>query len=118
MADLFKNVEMNTEGAPEVTPEEVKEAMASLKLVDVREKDEFSGELGHIEGAMHSSLQTNFKNDLNSLDKSENYVFICRSGRRSTAATQMAQKAGFKSVYNMKGGMLRWNALGFPVKKA
>ena len=116
MTDLFKNVEMNAEGAPEVTPEQVKEAMASLKLIDVRQDDEFSGELGHIEGAVNSTLQTNFKNDLSSLDKNEIYIFICRSGCRSTAATKMAQEAGFKSVYNMKGGMLRWNALGFPIK--
>jgi rhodanese-related sulfurtransferase len=41
---------------------------------------------------------------------------VCRGGGRSAQATNILQQAGFKSVANLTGGMLRWRAEGHPVK--
>jgi rhodanese-related sulfurtransferase len=108
--DLDKNV-------PTVNPDQVNEKLSELKIVDVRMPDEFTGELGHIKGASLSTLQTDLDPYLDSLDKDQNYVFICRSGNRSGIATQMAESKGFKHSYNMKGGMIAWKALGFEVQR-
>lgn len=36
-------------------------------------------------------------------------ILICRSGNRSVAATQfLSQQAGYKTVYNAKGGINAW----------
>ena len=107
----------NEAGAPEITPETLRELAAQVTIIDVRRPEEFNGELGHISGAALSTLETNFEKDLESWDKSNTYVFVCRSGGRSTNATLLAKSKGFSNAFNMKGGMLRWNALQFPIEK-
>ena len=39
-------------------------------------------------------------------------VTVCRAGGRSAQATVILRKAGFESVANLAGGMLRWRAEG------
>lgn len=40
-------------------------------------------------------------------------ILICRSGRRSDAASQfLSQQAGYKTVYNANGGMNAWGKEG------
>ena len=45
-------------------------------------------------------------------------LFVCKGGTRSLAASRQALRAGFSSVYNLSGGMLKWNKRGFPVLRA
>jgi len=78
------------------------------EVIDVRREHEWSDELGHIQGVRFSTLQTDFKNDLKTLDPNKTYLFVCRSGGRSTKAAQMAITNGITNVYNLKGGMLEW----------
>ena len=85
--------------------------------IDVRRQDEYFGELGHIEGADLATLGDDLKVHLQDLDKDKDYLFVCRSGGRSARAARVAQLSGFKSVFNMKGGMLEWNAKSLPISK-
>ncbi len=40
-------------------------------------------------------------------------ILICRSGNRTRAATQfLAQQAGYKTVYNVSGGIIAWGKEG------
>lgn len=112
----FKDVKKNQDGVPEITPAELKENMSSLRIIDVRRPDEFDGELGHIAGAELLTLESEFADRIPSYDRKETIVFVCRSGGRSSRATQYAQILGFESVFNMEGGMLLWNKLGFPTE--
>jgi sulfur dioxygenase len=50
------------------------------------------------------------------LDRSRPVVTVCRSGTRSAQAAVLLDKAGFKQVANLAGGMLRWRAAGYPVE--
>ncbi|MGE4130194.1 MAG: rhodanese-like domain-containing protein [Bdellovibrionales bacterium] len=50
------------------------------------------------------------------MPKDKTVVFVCRSGARSGRATAFAFEQGFKYVYNMKGGMIRWNELNLEVE--
>jgi rhodanese-related sulfurtransferase len=45
-------------------------------------------------------------------------VAVCRSGARSAQASVLLQKAGFRDVANLAGGMLRWRAEGLFVDGA
>jgi sulfur dioxygenase len=86
-------------------------------LLDVREPEEFVGELGHIKGALHVPLDVL----AHRLPKLAGYlgrevVVICRSGARSATAGAILRQAGFGQVRNLGGGMLEWNALRLPTE--
>ena len=49
------------------------------------------------------------------LSREKPVVAVCRSGARSAQAVVLLQKAGFKDVANLAGGMLRWRAEGHRV---
>lgn len=99
----------------DVNPQEVLENAASLYLVDVREEEEFYGELGHVATSKLVRLST-LPENLKSFPKDKTIVFICRSGARSSQASAYAQQEGFTSVYNMRGGMILWNQLALPIE--
>jgi hydroxyacylglutathione hydrolase len=113
----FQNAKISGEGIPEITCEDLKNAGHDVKIIDVRRPDEFTGELGHIEGAELSTLEGSFGSDINTWPRDKTYVFVCRSGARSGRATSYAQSLGFKDVYNMEGGMIAWNDKKLPKAK-
>jgi len=90
------------------------EDLKGLVLIDVRRPDEFTGELGHIEGAKLVTLGPDLEEFLQKADKNLSYLFICRSGARSTNACLYAQDLGYSSVINLAGGMMDWNQKGLP----
>lgn len=87
---------------------EVDRMRVNHHLVDVRRLDEFNGDLGHIEGSQLITLDDLFEQRIHELDKSQKYIFVCRSGGRSSRAARIALSSGFRHVFNMEGGMLEW----------
>ncbi len=75
-----------------------------VKLVDVRETDEF--EHAHIDGAVSMPL-SELEEKADQLDKKEDYYVMCLSGARSMAACQYLSKKGYK-VTNVMGGISAW----------
>ena len=76
----------------------------TVNIIDVRETDEVAA--GKIPGAVNIPLGlVEFR--MNELDKSKEYVMVCRSGGRSGRASQFLESQGYK-VINMAGGMLDW----------
>ncbi len=115
---MFKTKNPNPmfENVSDVMPQELNELMqsgAKIKLVDVRQPEEFTGELGHIDGAELLVLDQ-LSEKFQKLNPAEDIVLICKSGGRSAKAASFLSDQGFKKVFNMKGGMLAWNDLGFP----
>ncbi|WP_235046184.1 rhodanese-like domain-containing protein [Bdellovibrio bacteriovorus] len=104
------------EGIYDIGPAELQQNMANVVMIDVRQPDEYVGELGHVEGSSLMVLDT-LPEQLGTLPKDKTVVFICRSGGRSAKATAFAKMNGFEEVYNMQGGMLLWNDLQLPVTK-
>ena len=89
-----------------------------VQIVDVRELDEFSG--GHLEGAVLLPWrQPDFdKRALSSLDPKKPVLVYCRSGRRSTAASEVLSKLGFVELRSLDGGIVAWQKAGKPVSSA
>ena len=87
-------------------------------LLDVREADEFSGELGHIPGSTLIPLRE-LSGRAAELEgsKDSNVVVICRAGVRSATAAALLTGLGFEHVSNLKGGMLDWNEAQLPVER-
>ncbi|GAC1372591.1 MAG: MBL fold metallo-hydrolase [Polyangiales bacterium] len=87
-------------------------------VLDVREPEEFVGELGHVEGALLVPLDALEHR----LPKLSGYVdrpvvLACRAGARSATAAAILRRAGFHQVRNLAGGMLAWCAAGLPVHR-
>ena len=85
----------------------------ALTLLDVRSGDEFNGPMGHIDGALNIPVdELGQRLDELRRDRLGPIVAICRTDRRSAAAQELLQKAGFEEVTVLQGGMTKWNALG------
>jgi rhodanese-related sulfurtransferase len=101
-----------------LTPEEAYEQLSAFHIIDVRRADEFNDQLGHIANAKLCTInETSFKNRLSSLNKNMQYLFVCRSGGRSSKATRIAQALKFPHIFNLKGGMLAWDKCQLPVER-
>lgn len=106
----------NPGGHRDVTVADLNTALTTVELIDVREPSEFSGELGHIEGARLVPLAT-LLNEAQGWPKAPEYVMVCRSGGRSATAAMALTKLGFGRVMNLVGGMLAWNGAGLAVER-
>lgn len=107
-----KEENLHFEGVWDIDPRELNEKSHLVHLVDVRQPEEYSGDLGHIPGADLIVLDT-LPENIHQLPKDKPIVFICRSGSRSARAAAWAMEQGYKEVYNLKGGMILWNELHF-----
>jgi glyoxylase-like metal-dependent hydrolase (beta-lactamase superfamily II)/rhodanese-related sulfurtransferase len=87
-------------------------------LLDVREQQEYSGELGHIADSMLVPLRelADRASELQA-HKAGPTVVVCRSGVRSTTAAAILEGLGFEQVYNLQGGMVDWNDRKLPVER-
>lgn len=85
-----------------------------ITLVDVREPYEYDG--GHVPGALSMPLGrvVSLAADL---PKDQPLWVICRSGNRSLQAAEALVEAGFQDVRNVDGGMISWQAAGYPVER-
>jgi rhodanese-related sulfurtransferase len=102
-------------GIWELQPEWLEEHAREVQVIDVREPDEFTGPLGHIEGAILIPLGE-LAARATELSRERPVVAVCRAGGRSAQATVILQQAGFKDIANLAGGMLRWRAEGCVVE--
>lgn len=105
------------DGIPEVTCEDVLANLGKVRIIDVRRPEEYNNELGHIAGTELVTLGPDLTNFLEKGDRSQEIIFVCRSGGRSGQATAESIKLGYKSTINMIGGMIRWNELRQPTER-
>jgi monothiol glutaredoxin len=77
-----------------------------LELIDVRSEEE--REMAHIEGA--KLLDQELADRLLAMDKDTVLVFHCHHGGRSQRAAEQFVQRGFRSVYNLVGGIDAWSA--------
>ena len=112
---LFEQAQSNDHGFRDVTPPAVASLRGELHIVDVRQPEEYEGELGHIPGAALVPLAT-LKEAARSWEREAPLVLVCRSGGRSSAAAAQLVAAGFTRVMNMRGGMLAYRAQGLPAE--
>ena len=85
-------------------------------VLDVRTKKEFQD--GHLPGAMLIDFMgDDFEKEIAKLDKNKTYLIHCASGGRSARACKKMEQLGFKSLYNLEGGLTAWEKAGKPVEK-
>jgi sulfur dioxygenase len=87
-------------GVPTIEPEWVAQHFSDVTILDVREPEEFTGEL---------------RLRMTELPTDRPIVAVCRSGGRSAQAAVILEKAGTANVANVSGGMVHWHSLRLPV---
>jgi len=93
----------------EITVEELKQKIENkedFQLVDVRETFEY--ETSNLEGENIPLGGVLIEADKIATDKP--VVIMCRSGKRSAAAVMQLEQLGLTNLYNLKGGILAWQA--------
>lgn len=85
-------------------------------VLDVREPAEFAA--GHLPKARNIPLKE-LGNRLDEIGKYKErpVVVTCRSGPRAGSACRMLKRAGFGTVYQLKGGLNAWQQASLPVEK-
>jgi molybdopterin/thiamine biosynthesis adenylyltransferase/rhodanese-related sulfurtransferase len=96
-----------TDGIPEITARELKSRQDrgdKVFILDVREPHEY--QICNLQGKLIPLGE--LPRRVNELDSSVEMVVHCRSGKRSADAIHFLQQAGFKKLWNLKGGVLAW----------
>jgi phage shock protein E len=82
-------------------------------VIDVRTPAEYAA--GHVEGSENIDLSSaTFEQQLDGLDKDEEYVVYCQSGNRSATAADKMADLGFTKVVDA-GGIVSLQAAGATV---
>jgi len=106
----------NAAGYVDITTSQVSDLAGQVRLIDVRQPDEYRGDLGHIAGAELVPLGS-LPAACASWPRDQALVVICRSGGRSAQGAAALARLGFARVHNMVGGMMKWNADRRPVQR-
>lgn len=107
-----KSQNTKTNLAPTEFAEKIK-AQTNATLIDVRTPDEFSK--GHLENAQNIDWRNNdFSKQIETFDKSKPVFVYCLSGGRSASAANAMREAGFKEVYELEGGIMKWRGANMP----
>lgn len=82
-----------------------------MVVLDVREVGELSG--GTIEKSVSIPLGK-LKSRIGELDREKLVVVHCKGGYRSSIASSLLRRAGFREIANLIGGFDAWKAAGLP----
>lgn len=86
---------------------------SSAQIIDVRTPGEFNQ--GYIQNALNIDISRNdFRHQIARLDKNKPVFVYCLTGSRSLHAMQYMRSVGFKEVYNLSGGIIRWRSANLP----
>lgn len=84
-------------------------------VLDVRTESEFKE--GHISNALNMDWNNEaVEAELKKLDPNKSYFVYCLGGGRSASAAEFLRLNGFKNVYELNGGMMKWKAANLPIE--
>lgn len=87
---------------------------ARLHVIDVRTPGEFAS--GHVPGALNAPL-ADINDSLPRVSSDEPIAIICAGGYRSSAASSVLARHGFRDLYNVIGGTSAWVKAGFATEQ-
>ncbi|WP_257667811.1 rhodanese-like domain-containing protein [Parapedobacter tibetensis] len=92
---------------PTVTVSELKEMMKQgAVILDTREQDEF--DVSHMKHARHVGFIWFDMRKVYDIPKIDTIIVYCAIGNRGERIAEKLQKAGYKHVFNLFGGIYEW----------
>lgn len=100
-ASVIQAIEYNPHLPTNMFLDRIKEP--NMTIIDIRTPEEYAS--GHIDKAINIDFYaSDFKDQLEKLNKSEAYSIYCRSGSRSGKALSIMKDLGFINVADLQGG--------------
>ncbi len=84
----------------------------NVRLIDVRTTAEVAR--GKISGSENLPLHV-IPIKMDELAEVEKIIFYCQTGARSAQACAFMTSKGVDNVYNLRGGIVTWAQMGFPI---
>lgn len=90
----------------------------AIVVLDVRDAEEFTGEIGHIPGAINIGIEE-LPERIGELEKYRNgqVAIVCHTDKRSAKAANILRQTGFSAITVIRGGMNQWHHNGMPVER-
>ena len=112
---VFTELRRKASGIVNVEPQDaVKLINNDALVIDLRSPEAFAR--GHIVNAKNIPMdELEPTNEKISGYKAKPLVAVCESGTSSTRAVDKLRKAGFESVYGLKGGITGWTQANLPL---
>ena len=116
----YSALKLESVAETEIYPRKISVQQAAAKkeegayILDVREAWEWAR--SHIPGSVLIPL-AQLKNRLNGLPRDKEIIVVCRSGNRSMIGLDIIRKAGFDKSSSMVGGLIVWQASGYPTQR-
>ena len=112
----WSKANLQTASIPQIPVAELRRCLdeqTELQIVDVRRPVDYAS--GHVPRAISVPL-TDLETQLSKLDKKRPTAVICAGGYRSSAATSILARHGFRQLFNVTGGTGAWIKAGYPVE--
>jgi len=103
--------------AVKLLPKEFSDKIKELPdavIIDVRTPEEFSQ--GHLSHAKNINWNGNdFQSQIATLDKAKPVMVYCKAGGRSSSAAEYMRTNGFKEIYELDGGIMKWGNADYQI---
>ena len=110
----WKSAGLPIASTAQISPQDLQTKLESgeVQVLDVRREPEWDA--GHIEGANWWPLD-NFRVSPPEIDHEAPLAVHCKGGYRSMIASSLLERAGFKNILDVAGGIDAWQSAGLPV---
>jgi hydroxyacylglutathione hydrolase len=107
---------LETEAIAQIPVDELRSRLdeeGDVQVIDVRRSAEYHA--GHVPGARLATL-AHLETLASGFDKESPTAVVCASGYRSSAATSILARMGFRHIFNVVGGTSGWVNAGYPTE--
>src|SRR5689334_5454344 len=104
--------EFPVETIPSMDPQELREQLGEVMLIDVRQRSEWDE--GHIQGAIHFEGGRVAWEEL-PFPHDKPLAIQCSSGNRSMSVSSVLRRRGYSNVIQVEGGIKKWQKNGFEI---
>jgi glyoxylase-like metal-dependent hydrolase (beta-lactamase superfamily II)/rhodanese-related sulfurtransferase len=114
--DAWRRAGLSITTITQISVDDLSELLSSrtdLQVIDVRQPGEYSN--GHVPSAVNAPL-ARVGESASEFDPNRQTAVICAGGFRSSAATSILERRGFKNLLNVLGGTGEWITAGYPVE--
>ena len=114
--DEWRHAGLDVRAIEQISVDDLSELLSSQKdmqVIDVRQPGEYNS--GHVPSAVNAPL-ARVGERATEFDPNRRTAVICGGGFRSSAATSVLDRLGFKNLLNVLGGTSAWVKAGYPVE--
>ncbi|MGH9755716.1 MAG: MBL fold metallo-hydrolase [Blastocatellia bacterium] len=114
--DAWRRAGLGVNMIAQISVDDLSELLNSqkdLQVIDVRQPGEYIN--GHVPSAVNAPL-ARVGERASEFDPNRRTTVICAGGFRSSAATSVLERLGFKNLLNVLGGTNAWIEAGYPVE--